>query len=63
MSDCIRYQVPLYEIERAASGVPMEELEKTKPPVIFNPPTKEESTFIKKRKNKPRDNKGRWVDG
>lgn len=61
MSECIRYSVPLHEIERAASGVPMEQLEKTKPPVVFNPT--EELTPIKKRKDKPRDEGGRYRNG
>lgn len=35
---CISYQVPLYELDRVREGVPAEELEKTKQPVIFIAP-------------------------
>ncbi|MFM6155640.1 MAG: hypothetical protein ACKPE3_22030 [Sphaerospermopsis kisseleviana] len=35
---CIFYRVPLYEIENARNGVPMEQLDKLTEPVIYIPP-------------------------
>ena len=45
---CIAYKVPLYELPKAAQGVPMEELEKITQPTIFIPPYSEENPFIPK---------------
>ena len=35
---CIFYRVPLYEIENARNGVPMEQLDKLTEPVVYIPP-------------------------
>lgn len=35
---CIAYRVPLYEIENARNGVPMEQLDKLTEPVVYTPP-------------------------
>ena len=51
-NECIHYRVPLYEIERARQGVPMEQLDKvTKPKVIKPCSIQFEFYRSKKRKN------------